>query len=139
MIYLNDRSGGFPQVVTGVDLGGALKPIRAVVGDFTGDGSADDIYLISESPDANEMLLRNDEGYTHALQNNGCAEGDTAARCYNDAILPFPVPGASRDVVIGDFNGAVYYPVGSDLTALLTVIHACRLYQAMEMPTTFTW
>ena len=125
--------------MTGVELGGAPKPVRAVVGDFTGDGSADDIYLISESPDANEMLLRNDEGYTNALQNNGCAEGDTATRCYNDAILPFPVPGASRDVVIGDFNGAVCYPVDSDLTALLADIHACRCYQAMEMPTTFTW
>eukprot|EP01043_Picozoa_sp_COSAG02_P103174 COSAG02_NODE_39188_length_420_cov_0.647975_1_plen_114_part_10 len=58
-IYLNDRSGGFPQVVTGVELGAAPKPVRAVVGDFAGDGSADDIYLISESADANEMLLRN--------------------------------------------------------------------------------
>ena len=42
----------------------------------------------------------------------------------NDAILPFPVPGASRDVVIGDFNGVVCYPVDSDLTALLADIHA---------------
>lgn len=89
-LLLNNGAGVFTAVTTGAAVSRMDSSRGAVVGDFTGDGTANDIYVLNfgtiQNNQMNELLLNNNAGVftaattgaavNHILYSNGAVVGD---------------------------------------------------------------